>query len=431
MEHNEETNSTETQTGPQAVAQAEPEGKITVTWDDLQSRRVDARLSEQSAMARNRAYAKLDADAVPDTTGPSKKHLFYNSIVYMAAFGILGGLLAFGSWYALPATSSGERAATDLIRQMQEITAARDTGRFTDAEAEEALSTLRDAGKDNPYFAIEISTTLSASDRDAQLGALEARDRSHEMIADFLMYGICGLFIATCLAIAEPLTQRNFSSAITNGSVAALLGLMGGLTAALFIYVLQRTAGQRNLSESALDTYSWGVLGLFIGAGAGVVMRNSKKLMIGMVGGLLGGLIGGKLFVPVVDMTNSTLDSHLIAFLAIGVLTGVGTGLIENATRKAWLRVIAGVLAGKQFILYRNPTFIGSSPDCQIYLFKDNKVGPRHAAIHITPGGCELEDLPLGQKTMINNQTISKTRLRHGDRITVGSTVFLYQDRNN
>jgi hypothetical protein len=206
---------------------------------------------------------------------------------------------------------------------------------------------------------------------------------------------------------------------------------MGGLTAALFIYLLQQTAGPRNLTPSMLDTYSWGVLGLFIGAGAGVVMRNPKKLMIGMAGGLVGGLIGGKLFGPIRDMTGSVIDSHLIAFLAIGGITGIGTGLIENATRKAWLRVIAGVLAGKQFILYRDPTFIGSSPDCQIYLFKDNKVGPRHAAIHITPGGCELEDLPLGQKTMINNQAIAKTRLRHGDRITVGSTVFLFQDRTS
>src|SRR5579862_683720 len=114
MEHNEDHNSTQTQTAPQAVAQADPDGKITITWDDLQSRRVDARLSEQSAMARNRAYAKLDADAVPDTTGPSKKHLFYNSIVYMAAFGILGGLLAFGSWWALSTKSSGERDASEL-----------------------------------------------------------------------------------------------------------------------------------------------------------------------------------------------------------------------------------------------------------------------------------------------------------------------------
>jgi type III secretion system (T3SS) inner membrane Yop/YscD-like protein len=425
MEHNEDQNETTTQT------QTATEGKITVTWDDLHTRKVDARLSEQTAMARNRAYAKLDADAVPETTGPSKKHFFYNSIVYMAAFGILGGLLAWGSGLALQFKASQKDEADQLIVEMQKVTAARDTGRYTDAEAEEALGTLRDAGKGNPYFEVETSSILSRTEADAQLTQLEARDRSREFISNVLVYGICGLFIATCLSIAEPLTQRNFSSAITNGSVAALLGLLGGLTAALFIYVLTRTAGPRNLSESMIQTCSWGVLGLFLGAGAGVVMRNPKKLLIGMAGGLVGGLIGGALFVPARNLTESTQDSNLIALLAIGAITGIGTGLIENATRKAWLRVIAGVLAGKQFILYRNPTFIGSSPDCQIYLFKDRKVGPRHAAIHIVPGAYELEDLPLGQKTMINDKTISKTRLRHGDRITVGSTVFLFQDRTS
>jgi uncharacterized membrane protein YjfL (UPF0719 family) len=425
MEQNENQSETQTQT------QTEPQGKITITWDDLQSRKVEARINEQTAIARNRAYARLDADAVPETTGPTKKHFFYNSIVYMAAFGILGGLFAFGSWCALGGKSVSEAHAVDLVHDMQKVTAARDTGRFTDSVADEALSTLRDEGRGNPYFEILTNAALSLGERDTQLSALETRDRSRELIADTLMYGICGLFIATFLAIAEPLTQRNFASAVTNGSVAALLGLLGGLTAALFIYVMTTTAGPRNLSESTIDTYSWGVLGLFIGAGAGVVMRNPKKLMIGVAGGLSGGLIGGWLFVPISTLTGSQQDSHLIAFLAIGVITGIGTGLIENATRKAWLRVIAGVLAGKQFILYRNPTFIGSSPDCQIYLFKDRKVGPRHAAIHIVPGAYELEDLPLGQKTMINDKTIAKTRLRHGDRITVGSTVFLFQDRTS
>lgn len=405
--------------------------KITVTWDDLQSRKVEARLNEQKAMARNRAYAKLDADAVPETTGPSRSQLIYNSIIYMTAFGILGGLLAWGSGVALQFKPSTEAEAADMIHEMQKVTAARDTGRSTADEANEALAVLRADGQGNPYFEIETDASLSESQRDAKVAQVAARDRARDFISNALIFGICGMLIAACLAVAEPLTQRNFPSALTNGSVAALLGLLGGLTSAMFVYVLRRSAGPRHLSESMVQTFSWGILGLFLVAGAGVVMRNPKKLLIGMVGGALGGIIGGALFEPVRHLTDSAQDSRLLALLAIGVVSGMGTGLIENAVRSAWLRVIAGVLAGKQFILYRNPTFIGSAPDCQIYLFKDAKVGPRHAAIHIVPGGYELEDLPLGHKTMINNQAISKVRLRHGDRIAVGSTVFLFQDRTS
>ena len=61
------------------------EKKITVTWDDLKTRKVDTRLKEQHAMARNRAYAKLDAESVPEATGPSRPSIFHNSIVSMAA----------------------------------------------------------------------------------------------------------------------------------------------------------------------------------------------------------------------------------------------------------------------------------------------------------------------------------------------------------
>jgi hypothetical protein len=407
------------------------ETKITVTWEDLNSRRVETRLKEQKAMERNRAYARLDADEVPETTGPSRPRLIYNSIIYMAAFGILGGLLAWGSGVALEFKPSSQAEASDLIREMQKVTAARDTGRSTAAEAEDALALIRGDGQANPYFEVDTDANLSDAERDSRIAQLEDRDRQREFIVNVLIFGICGMWIAACLAVAEPLTQRNYASALTNGSVAALLGLLGGLASAMFVYVMRRHAGPRHLSEPMMQTFSWGVLGLFLVAGAGVVMRNPKKLLIGMGGGLLGGIIGGALFEPVRALTESVQDSNLIALMAIGAVAGVGTGLIENATRSAWLRVIAGVLAGKQFILYRNPTFIGSAPDCQIYLFKDQQVGPRHAAIHIVPGGYELEDLPLGQKTMINQKQISKVRLHHGDRITVGSTVFLFQDRTS
>ena len=36
--------------------------------------------------------------------------------------------------------------------------------------------------------------------------------------------------------------------------------------------------------------------------------------------------------------------------------------LIENVIKSGWFKVEEGVIAGKQFVLYRNPTYIGSSP---------------------------------------------------------------------
>jgi hypothetical protein len=185
---------------------------------------VETRLKEQKAMERNRAYAQLDADAVPETTGPSKPNLIYNSIIYMAAFGILGGLLAWGTFVALQFKPSTQAEAADLIHEMQKVTAARDTGRSTAQEADDALALIKADGASNPYFLLDTDASLSESLRDTRIAELQNRDRQKEFIVNVLIFGICGMWIAACLAVAEPLTQRNYASALTNGSVAALLG---------------------------------------------------------------------------------------------------------------------------------------------------------------------------------------------------------------
>jgi len=170
------------------------------------------------------------------------------------------------------------------------------------------------------------------------------------------------------------------------------------------------------------------VLGLFLSAGPGVILRNTRQLVIGLAGGLIGGALGGALFDPMAYLAGPQF-SRLVALVAIGCLAGLSTGLIENAAKTGWLRVTAGFIAGKQFILYRNPTFIGSAPDSQIYLFRDTKVGRRHAALHLVPGGVDLEDLPLGSPTFVNGVPVSRVRLHNGDQITVGSSMFLFQEK--
>jgi hypothetical protein len=244
------------------------------------------------------------------------------------------------------------------------------------------------------------------------------------------------MLIAVCLSIAEPLVDRNFSGALVNGFVAAACGLIGGAVVSLFakrIYALMINGAPitDGVSSTVVLAHAveWGVLGLFLSIGPGLVMRNVKKLAIGLVGGLIGGVIGGVLYDPIYSASGSDDMGRLAALVVIGLGAGLGTGLIENAAKNGWLRVTAGLIAGKQFILYRNPTFIGSGPECPIYLFRDPQVGKRHAAIHIVPGGFELENLPLGTDTMINGKPVTRARLRAGDEIRIGITAFVFQEK--
>jgi hypothetical protein len=140
-------------------------------------------------------------------------------------------------------------------------------------------------------------------------------------------------------------------------------------------------------------------------------------------------VIGGALLAPVANLTGNEMIARGIAFVAIGLVAGMATGLIENAAKTGWVKVVAGFIAGKQFILYRATTYIGSSPDCHIYLFKDPAIGRRHAAVHIVPGGFDLEDLPLGTPTYVNGKPVSRVRLRTGDQIQVGGTAFTFQEK--
>ena len=140
---------------------------------------------------------------------------------------------------------------------------------------------------------------------------------------------------------------------------------------------------------------AWSVAAIPAGIGQGIALREKKVILNGLLGGVLGGLLGGLLFDPIslvfVHDGKATV-SRGIGFAVIGALVGFFVGLVEQWTKTAWLLMKAGPLAGKQFVIYRNPTVLGSSPKADIYLFKDAAIEPRHALIHNLGGRFTIED---------------------------------------
>jgi hypothetical protein len=407
--------------------------KIIISWDDLRTRKVEQRLGQMQAVRRNREYAEL-TDA-PERPAPKPvEHLFYNTLVYMSVFGFLGGVLAWTCWTVLHFRPVAMLEATQMMEGVREIRDAATAGRITAEEKTAFLDQLARDGRRNAYFVVYANEALSDKEKQARIAHVAARDRKKEFISNVLAFGVCGMLIAVFLSVAEPVVSRNVPSAIINGSVGATMGLIGGVVVALFVErMYQALAGSGGEITFARQVYArivqWAVVGFFLTIAPGLVMGNFKKLLIGGAGGILGGIVGGLLFEPVGRLTGSDATSRFIGLCAIGLVAGLGSGLIENAARSGWLKVTHGLIAGKQFILYRNPTYIGSSPDNQIYLFKDPQVGRRHAAIHIVRGGFELEDLPLGAATVINGKPAARTRLKSGDQVQIGNTRFLFQEK--
>jgi len=175
--------------------------KITVSWDDLNTRKVETRLKEQAALARNRAYAKLEADQVtpqPSASASSRAGtVFYNAAVYMTVFGLLGGLLAWVVAQVVTFKPSPKEEAIRLLKEIDQVRTIRERGRdMSDAEIGATIAQLKLIGRRNPYFAIAVDPNLSEEERSRRELQLSNDQRMRVFVSNVLAYGACGLLIA-------------------------------------------------------------------------------------------------------------------------------------------------------------------------------------------------------------------------------------------
>ena len=108
----------------------------------------------------------------------------------------------------------------------------------------------------------------------------------------------------------------------------------------------------------------------------------------------------------------------------IGLSVGLFVGLVEGWTKTAWPSMRAGPLAGKQFVMFRDTTVLGSSPKAEIYLFKDEAIEPRHALIYNRGGRFEIEDCNSRDGTYVNGEPIRRQILKRGDQVRARQDRF-------
>ena len=119
--------------------------------------------------------------------------------------------------------------------------------------------------------------------------------------------------------------------------------------------------------------------------------------------------------------------SRAVGFALVGLATGVGMGLVESALKDRWLYVVSGPLAGKQFILYKSQTTIGSKQDADIYLFKDASILPRHAVISLSGARVMLQ--ATGPVLWAGQQVNSRV-LQDGDILQLGRYAFRFKEKH-
>jgi FtsH-binding integral membrane protein len=237
--------------------------------------------------------------------------------------------------------------------------------------------------------------------------------------------------------IAESIVERSPRKALLRGALCLPMGIVLGFifeVMANLIYAI----GLGICSELGAQTYrnpavwvtrglAWMVFGVAGGVVYGIVGRSSKKMLYGMLGGVIGAGLGGIVFDPIAMLTHGGAPSRVVGFGLVGLATGVAVGLVESALKDRWLYVTAGPLAGKQFILYKPRTVVGSDQKCDIYLFKDSNIAKEHAVIELT--GSRIMLRAIGD-TYVNGQPVRQQVLMAGAVVQIGRYAFRYQERH-
>lgn len=271
------------------------------------------------------------------------------------------------------------------------------------------------------------------------LTSLKFRDYLTSVLVIFpLVSGFVGLAIGA----ADGALSRAYGRAFVCGLVGLGMGLVAGIVASVAAHVIYlifgilmaplQDSGRESTGAFMLQMMSrgiaWALAGMATGLGQGIALRSKKLFMNGLIGGTVGGLLGGLLFDPINKMfaEDDAALSRAIGFVVIGLVTGLMVGIVELIAREAWLKMLAGPLAGKEFVLYKDPTSIGSSPKREVYLFKDPDVEPVHALVRRVGEGYEIEDQKTPAGVLLNGRKVTRARLKSQDQIRIGSTVLLF-----
>jgi Inner membrane component of T3SS, cytoplasmic domain len=345
-----------------------PGEPLRLSAEDLFSPQVDAFLEEQAVLQR----------AMPEVTAqPLFVRIFYSSCFYLS---LAGGLGAFVGWMMLEPFFDdhliGEEFQWGGLLMGPVVTG---------------------------FVGLFLGAAEGIICRNPQRAAIcAAVGLGVGFAGGFIAWILAGIFFVVMRTIASEFGKKPRQGEMPSG-IAFLILMMGRATA-------------------------WALAAIPAGIGQGIALREWKVVHNGLLGGVLGGLLGGLAFDPIsivfTTANGEAAPSRAIGFTVIGLMVGLFVGIVEQWTKSAWLLMKAGPLAGKQFVIFRNPTVLGSAPKADVYLFKDEAIEPRHALIHDRGGRFEIEDLDTADGTYVNGIPVKRQILKSGDQIVVGKTAF-------
>jgi hypothetical protein len=261
----------------------------------------------------------------------------------------------------------------------------------------------------------------------------------------FILAFVIGMSVSITDAASTRIASKVGIAAAIAFPTSIVAGLAIGQIANLFYSAMMegiyRTAQERfanNESEEAVYDWirnsthlprglAWLLVGVAAGLTVGIASRSLKRTGLCVGGGAVGGFLGGFIF----DFMPTGLDwaGQLLGITLTGLFVGLAMALLEQAARTQWIEIIAGGMAGKQFILYKTDITIGSSPQADITLIKDPTISPVHARVYAQGGRSYLESVDPTRPCSVGGRV--ETRIALGDLmdVTIGGTIIRFREK--
>ncbi len=360
---------------------------IEVTWDELQTPDVQARVEQLRAAG---APPLVRAVGAPITTSTS---VFRNGIASLGLVGTVGGLVGWALSELMTNSRADEHAGRDVSHWYG-----------SSATAAAVVFVL--------FIALGIGGILASWE------GIEARSISKVWLRLRIALPVLAAGGALGGYFAEKVYESRIKSAVT--SALTYLDATGDEAGAI-----EQFKGAQHLARAL----GFALLGIAIGVALGAASKSRKRAVNGAVGGLVGGGVGGYMF-DYVHVGDSGVASRLIAITICGAVIGLAVGLVDHVRKDNWLEIVSGGMAGKQFILYNAQTVVGSGPSCDITLIKDPQVVDRHIVLQRSGATTKATAASHGVPFLLNGQPVLDATLSDGDTVQVGSTVLRLREKS-
>jgi len=244
-----------------------------------------------------------------------------------------------------------------------------------------------------------------------------------------VMGGIIGMILGAVEGVSGRVTSKALSG-MFKGLIIGVTGAAFGAFIGQHVFVALGGLETEDIASFAtLRSIYWGLVGLFIGYAHGISSGGGDRAKNGLIGGLIGGAVGGLLFEIFFQTFEEASLSAFVAIMVFGLCIGLSIGLVQEYRKQAWLRVLNGPTAGKEYIVQGAKTTIGSSPKCHIVLVRDPGIEHHHANINFNGNQYNIASVAGLNNISVNNSFIRRTNIKDGNRIRIGGYDLMFHER--